>query len=112
MAKDDVVWGNPGALGLAAFGFNTILLQVHNIGWIPNTMPLVWGFIWGGAIQVIAGVIDARRGDTFGLTAFASYGAFWIGLALAFLFQWLGLVKIDGPSLAWTMIVGVFSLDI
>jgi len=104
MSKDDVVWANPGALGLAGFGFNTILLQVHNIGWIPSTMPLIWGFFWGGMAQLIAGIIDARRGDTFGLTAFASYGLFWMGLAFAFLLQWLGVVKLDNPSLAWTMI--------
>jgi len=110
MSKNDVVWANPGALGLAAFGFNTILLNVHNIGWIPNTMPLIWGFFWGGMAQVIAGIIDARRGDTFGLTAFTSYGVFWIGLAFAFLLEWMGIVTLDGPSLAWTMIAwGIFT---
>ena len=110
MSKDDVIWGNPGALGLAAFGFNTILLQVHNIGLIPSTMPLIWGFFWGGLAQVIAGVIDARRGDTFGLTAFTSYGVFWIGLGFAFLLEWLGVVTLDGASLAWTMIAwGIFT---
>lgn len=110
MAKDDVIWANPGALGLAAFGFNTVLLQVHNIGLIPSTMPLIWGFFWGGMAQVIAGVIDARRGDTFGLTAFTSYGVFWIGLGFAFLLEWLGVVELDGASLAWTMIAwGIFT---
>jgi succinate-acetate transporter protein len=110
MSKDEVAWANPGALGLAAFGFNTILLQVHNIGWIPSTMPLIWGFFWGGLAQVIAGVIDGRRGDTFGLTAFVSYGVFWIGLGFAFLLQWLNIVTLDGPSLAWTMIAwGIFT---
>jgi len=110
VSKNDVVWANPGALGLAAFGFNTILLNVHNIGLIPNTMPMIWGFFWGGMAQVIAGIIDARRGDTFGLTAFTSYGVFWIGLAFAFLLQWMGLVTIDNASLAWTMIVwGIFT---
>jgi len=110
VSKNDVVWANPGALGLAAFGFNTILLNVHNIGLIPNTMPLIWGFFWGGMAQVIAGIIDARRGDTFGLTAFTSYGVFWIGLAFAFFLQWMGLVTIDSASLAWTMIVwGIFT---
>ncbi len=110
MSKDEVVWANPGALGLAAFGFNTILLNIHNIGLIPNTMPLIWGFFWGGMAQVIAGIIDARRGDTFGLTAFTSYGAFWIGLAFAFLLEWMGFVKLDNASLAWTMLAwGVFT---
>ena len=110
MSKDDVAWANPGALGLAGFGFNTILLQIHNIGWIPSTMPLIWGFFWGGMAQVIAGIIDGRRGDTFGLTAFVSYGVFWIGLGFAFLLQWLGVVTLDGPGLAWTMIAwGIFT---
>ena len=101
VVKEDVQWANPGALGLAAFGFNTILLQLHNIGLITSVIPLVYGFIWGGTAQIIAGIIDARRGDTFGFTAFTSYGAFWIGLSLSFLLQWQGLVTVDSPGLAW-----------
>jgi succinate-acetate transporter protein len=109
-AKTEAQWGNPGALGLAAFGLNTILLQIHNLGLISSTMPLVYGIIWGGIVQIIAGVIDGRRGDTFGLTAFCSYGAFWIGLALTFVFIWTGLVPEDKSGLAWTMIIwGIFT---
>jgi succinate-acetate transporter protein len=108
--KTESQWGNPGALGLAAFGMNTILLQIHNLGWIDSTMPLVYGLVWGGVAQIIAGIIDGRRGDTFGLTAFCSYGAFWMGLAFAFLFQWTGLVVLDSSGLAWTMVLwGVFT---
>ncbi len=110
MSKNDVEWANPGALGLAGFGFNTILLQLHNIGLITSVIPLVYGFIWGGIAQIIAGIIDARRGDTFGLTAFTSYGAFWIGLSFGFLLQWLGLVTVDAPGLAWLCICwGIFT---
>ena len=110
MSKDQVVWGHPGALGLAAFGFNTILLQVHNVGLMSSTLPLIWGFFWGGLAQVIAGIIDGRRGDTFGLTAFTSYGIFWIGLASAFLLQWLGVVELDNAGLAYTMVAwGIFT---
>jgi succinate-acetate transporter protein len=108
--KAEPQWANPGALGLAAFGLNTVLLQIHNLGWIGNPMPLVYGIIWGGIAQIIAGVIDGKRGDTFGLTAFTSYGAFWIGLALAFVFNWAGLTKEDSSGLAWTMIMwGIFT---
>jgi len=109
-AKDNVQWANPGALGLAGFGFNTILLQVHNVGLIDGTLPLIYGFFWGGIAQVIAGIIDARRGDTFGLTAFTSYGLFWIGLSLAFLLEWTGVVVLDGPGMAWLCICwGIFT---
>jgi succinate-acetate transporter protein len=110
IVKEEVQWANPGALGLAAFGLNTILLQIHNLGWMESTMALVYGIFWGGIIQIIAGVIDGKRGDTFGLTAFASFGAFWMGLAFAFFFQWLGLVKLDSAGLAWTCVIwGIFT---
>lgn len=110
MPKDNVVWANPGALGLAAFGFTTLLLQIHNIGLITSTMPIIWGFAWGGTAQIIAGIIDGRRGDTFGFTAFTGFGFFWIGLASAFLLEWLGIITLEGPALAWTMITwGIFS---
>lgn len=110
MPKESVQWANPGALGLAGFGLNTILLQIHNIGLIDGALPIIYGFFWGGMAQIIAGIIDARRGDTFGLTAFTSYGLFWIGLSFAFLLQWLGLVTLDGPGLGWLCICwGIFT---
>jgi len=110
ITKEEPQWANPGALGLAGFGLNTILLQIHNIGWIESTMPLIFGFFWGGVAQIIAGIIDARRGDAFGLTAFVSYGVFWIGLAFSFLLQWLGLVTLDNSGIAWLFIMwGIFT---
>ena len=110
IAKEETQWANPGALGLAAFGLNTILLQVHNIGWIDSTLPLVFGFFWGGVAQIIAGIIDARRGDTFGLTAFVSYGVFWLGLSFSFLLQWIGLIEMDNRGIAWLFIMwGIFT---
>ena len=106
----EIKWGNPGALGLAGFGFNTILLQIHNIGVISNVEPLLYGFFWGGLAQVIAGIIDGRRGDTFGLTAFTSYGLFWIGLSFMFLMDWLGVVELAPQGLAWVCILwGIFT---
>jgi succinate-acetate transporter protein len=108
--KEEAEWANPGALGLAGFGLNTILLQIHNIGLIDSTLPLIYGFFWGGIAQIIAGLIDARRGDTFGLTAFTSYGLFWIGLSFGFLLQWLGLITLDKAGLAWLFVCwGIFT---
>ncbi len=108
--KDEVQWGHPGALGLAGFGFSTILLQIHNIGLIEGTIPLIFGFFWGGIVQVIAGIIDGRRGDTFGLTAFTSYGLFWMGLGFAFLMEWVGVVTLDSAGIAWLFIMwGIFT---
>ena len=88
-------WASSSALGLFGFGLTTILLQFHNLGLIQATLPVVFGFFWGGAAQIIAGIIAGKRGDLFHLTAFISYGAFWIGLAFSFVLYWQGLVKID-----------------
>ena len=107
---EEVKWAHPGALGLGGFGFTTILLQLHNLGLIANIEPLLWGFFWGGAAQVTAGIVDGRRGDTFGMTAFVSYGFFWIGLSFMFLMEWLGVVELSGAGLGWTCILwGVFT---
>lgn len=43
MPKNTVQWANPGALGLGGFGFTTILLQIHNIGLIDVTLPVIYG---------------------------------------------------------------------
>jgi len=110
IAQDEVQWANPGALGLAGFGLNTILLQIHNLGLITGTLPLVFGFFWGGVAQIVAGIIDGRRGDTFGLTAFTSYGLFWVGLSFYFMLQWTGVIKADNSGLAWLFVCwGIFT---
>ncbi|MFC2070598.1 acetate uptake transporter [Chloroflexota bacterium] len=106
----EVKWANPGALGLASFGFTTVLLQIHNLGLIDSILPLVYGFFWGGAAQVIAGIVDGRRGDSFGMTAFISFGFFWIGLSFGFLLQWMNIITLDNSGLAWVCICwGIFT---
>lgn len=110
ITQNEVQWANPGALGLAGFGLNTILLQIHNLGLITGTLPLVFGFFWGGVAQIIAGIIDGRRGDTFGLTAFTSYGLFWVGLSFYFMLQWTEVIQADNSGLAWLFILwGIFT---
>ncbi len=89
--KDGIA--NPAPLGLCAFGMTTVLLNLHNAGFFEmNSMILAMGIFYGGLAQVIAGVIEAKKNNTFGLTAFTSYGFFWISL--------VGLVVM--PKLGWT----------
>jgi len=108
---NQVEWASSSALGLFAFGLTTILLQFHNLGLIEATLPVVFGFFWGGAAQVIAGVIAGKRGDLFHLTAFTSYGVFWIGLAFSFLLSWQKLATGDLAGYGWTMVCwGIFTL--
>jgi uncharacterized protein len=102
--KEEPQLANPGALGLIAFGFSTLLLQIFNLGVISNVVPLVFGFFWGGLAQVIVGCIEAKRGDTFGLAAFTSYGLFWMALSFYFLLTWTKMVPVDAKGLGWMCI--------
>lgn len=90
VVKDGIA--NPAPLGLCAFGMTTVLLNVHNAGFFElNAMILAMGIFYGGLAQVIAGIIEAKKNNTFGLTAFTSYGFFWLSL--------VGLIVM--PKLGW-----------
>jgi succinate-acetate transporter protein len=88
---------NPGPLGLMAFGMTTILLNVHNAGLIPlSGIILAMGVFYGGIAQVIAGIMEWRKNSTFGMTAFLSYGLFWLTFVGIFAFpKWMGSAALD-----------------
>ncbi len=72
---------DPAPLGLAGFGLTTLVLSVVNAGWVPDTVtPVVFGlaFAYGGGAQLLAGMWEFAKGNTFGATAFSSFGAFWL----------------------------------
>jgi hypothetical protein len=88
---------NPAPLGLMGFGLTTILLNIHNAGYIElSAMILAMGIFYGGLAQVIAGLIDFRKGNEFGATAFCSYGLFWFSLVALLVFPDWGMG--DEPS--------------
>ena len=82
---------NPAPLGLLGFGMTTVLLNLHNAGLFPmDAMILAMGICYGGIAQVIAGVQEWKKNNTFGATAFASYGFFWLTLVILLVFPKLG----------------------
>ena len=88
---------NPAPLGLMGFGMTTVLLNVHNAGLITlNTMILAMGICYGGLAQVFAGLLESRKGNTFGMTAFLSYGLFWISFVFLLVFPRIGLGDAPG----------------
>ena len=77
---------NPAPLGLLGFGMTTVLLNLHNAGFYPlGSMILAMGLVYGGLAQVIAGVMEYKKGNTFGTLAFSSYGLFWWSLVILLL---------------------------
>jgi succinate-acetate transporter protein len=72
---------NPAPLGLLGFGLTTVLLNLANAGLYPlDSMVLAMGMAYGGLAQVIVGIMEFRKGNTFGTVAFTSYGLFWWSL--------------------------------
>src|SRR5579872_2777922 len=110
-AKDGLA--NPAPLGLCAFGLTTVLLNLHNAGVFElNSMILAMGIFYGGLAQVIAGIIESKKNNTFGLTAFTSYGFFWlslVGLIVMPKFGW-GEKASDTAMAAYLAMWGVFTL--
>ncbi len=83
---------NPAPLGLMGFGMTTVLLNIHNAGYYElNTMILAMGIFYGGIAQIIAGMMEWKKNNTFGTTAFTSYGLFWLSLVGLILMPKLGL---------------------
>jgi succinate-acetate transporter protein len=85
------VSADPAPLGLSGFALTTLVLSVINAGIIvPNAAKNQTIFVgvavfYGGLAQLLAGMWEFRNGNTFGATAFSSYGAFWLSLAAVFI---------------------------
>jgi succinate-acetate transporter protein len=104
---------NPGPLGLAGFGMTTILLNIHNAGFFPvSAMIMAMGIFYGGISQVIAGIMEHKRGNTFGTLAFVSYGFFWMTLVATWVLPKLGMAEATPAGfMGWFLAVwGLFSL--
>lgn len=103
---------NPAPLGLLAFGMTTVLLNLHNAGLFPlDTMILAMGIFYGGLAQVIAGIMEWKKNNTFGTTAFLSYGFFWltlVGLLVMPVLGW-GITPEISAMVAYLVMWGIFT---
>jgi succinate-acetate transporter protein len=105
--------GNPAPLGLLGFGMTTVLLNLHNAGFFElNAMILAMGICYGGAAQIIAGMMEWRKGNTFATTAFISYGFFWLSLVALIVLTKLGwgVATNDKAMAAYLFMWGLFTL--
>lgn len=103
---------NPAPLGLMGFGMTTVLLNIHNAGFFPlDAMILAMGIFYGGLAQIIAGVLEYKNGNTFGGTAFTSYGAFWLTLVTLILLPKTGMAAASPAAfMGWYLALwGIFT---
>lgn len=114
---------NPAPLGLLAFGMTTVLLNFHNSGFFElNSMILAMGIFYGGCAQIVAGIMEWKKNNTFGLTAFASYGFFWLTLVALIVMPKLGWISATSETgmvyylfmwgiFTFLMFIGTFKLS-
>ncbi len=90
---------NPAPLGLMGFGLTTIMLSLHNTGLIPlGAAILAMAIFFGGLAQLIAGLLEWKKGNTFGMTVFSSFGFFWIIIVTILLAPVIGIAGAEAPE--------------
>ena len=103
---------NPAPLGLLGFGMTTVLLNLHNAGLLPLSIVIAaMGFALGGAAQIIAGIMEFKKGNTFGATAFTAYGFFWWSLIVIWANPGAAVAAADANSVGFYLLLwGLFTL--
>lgn len=106
--------GNPAPMGLLGFGMTTVLLNLHNSGLYDlNSMIMGMGIFTGGIMQIVAGIQEWKKNNTFGATAFTAYGSFWITLVAIWILPKTSFgadFKSDEVSMAWFLLMwGIFT---
>ncbi|MEF8879448.1 MAG: acetate uptake transporter [Candidatus Thermoplasmatota archaeon] len=113
MTGEKNILANPAPLGLMGFGMTTVLLNIHNAGLFGlGSMIVAMGICYGGFAQVIAGILEYKKGNTFGVTAFTSYGLFWLSFAFLLILPELGVAtKYSNTALAFYLFMwGLFTM--
>ena len=104
---------NPAPLGLLGFGMTTVMLNLHNVDMIPlGSVILSLGIFYGGLAQLLVGVMEWKKGNTFGTAAFISYGLFWLTLVGIWALPSLGLGEpADKVTMGYFLAIwGVYTL--
>ncbi|HEX9308243.1 MAG TPA: acetate uptake transporter [Anaeromyxobacter sp.] len=104
---------NPAPLGLMGFGVTTILLNLHNVGLLALSSPvLALGIASGGIAQVVAGLMEWKKRNTFGTVAFTAYGLFWLSLVALLVMPRFGLADATDRSgmAAYLFVWGLFTV--
>ncbi len=103
---------NPAPLGLFGFGITTVLLNLHNAGLFGlDAMILGMGIFYGGIAQIIAGMMEWKKNNTFGTVAFTSFGFFWLTLVALIVLPRMGWADepSNGAMVAYLFLWGLFT---
>jgi uncharacterized protein len=106
---------NPAPLGLCAFGMTTLLLSLHNAGLTGLSSTIIaMALLYGGIAQVMVGIMEWKKKNSFGMLTFGSFGFFWISFATLLMLPALNLAKAPQPVdlAAFLAIWGIFALGL
>lgn len=106
---------NPAPLGLCAFGMTTLLLSLHNAGLTTlSSTILAMALLYGGLAQVLVGIMEWKKNNSFGMLTFGSFGFFWISFATLLMLPAAGLAKAPGAAelAAFLAIWGIFAFGL
>ena len=108
-------FSNPTALGLASFALSLTVLSFANLGWMGAAPAIALAVFFGGIVEIGVGFAELFTGNTFAMTVFGSYGAFWIvfgGLLYGSTVGWLPAAAFKGFLIgfpvAWLIITLIF----
>lgn len=110
---DTTKLANPGPIGLIGFGIADILAQLHNANILPaESLVVLMGLFGGGVAQLLSGMLEFRKGNTFGATGGIMYGFFWIsGFLMLYLPTTSSTVMNDNIGLGiYAVLWGLFTL--
>lgn len=106
-----VAAANPAPLGLCAFALTTFVLSAANARLFPAVGEIIVigpALFYGGLVQILAGMWEFRAGNTFGATAFSSYGGFWLAVGVSLQWKLIAAPAAFGFFLlGWTIFTGI-----
>ena len=95
--KVKIVMADPSAIGLFGLAIVTLVASSQKLGMTEGLSLIIpWAIFLGAFAQLYASIVDAKHNNTFGMTAFAAYGFFWLGVATTWMIQ----LGVFGESLA------------
>lgn len=102
---------NPAPLGLFGFGVTTLLLNLYNADIIPLSIVIIaMGIALGGVAQIIAGIMEFKKNNVFGATAFTAYGFFWLSLVIIWINPFDEILAADDKSMGFYLLFwGIFT---
>lgn len=108
--KVQIVFADPSALGLFGLAIVTLVASSQKLGLTEGySFVIPWAIFLGALAQLFASIVDGKHNNTFGMTAFAGYGFFWLGVAMSWLIKMGALgetlaASVDGRQLGFAFL--------